>query len=56
MSEECRTCGGDESEFTQDPDANEPFKIITCPMCGGDKCNMCDMGDDVGCINCENEE
>lgn len=25
------------------------------PHCGADKCCMCDMGDDVRCMSCENE-
>ena len=43
---ECPTCGFD----------TEYLELIECPHCGGQKCPSCDMGDDVGCMNCENEE
>lgn len=43
---ECGCCG------TEQP-VNE---IRGCPRCGADKCNRCDMGDDVECGNCPSEE
>jgi hypothetical protein len=29
-------------------------EITECPFCGGTKCTLCDMGNDVTCLNCEN--
>lgn len=58
-----KECGGCGSEFTdrlataESYDLDEPIdvanKITECPRCGGEKCNMCDMGDDVECGNCD---
>lgn len=28
--------------------------LKNCPRCGAIKCSMCDMGDDVNCITCDN--
>lgn len=44
---ECPTCGSD--------DTYTPRELI-CPFCGCDKCTRCDMGDDVLCMGCENDE
>lgn len=30
--------------------------VNECPFCATDKCNRCDMGDDVECANCIEEE
>ena len=31
-------------------------ELRECPHCGGMKCDQCDMGDDVGCVVCDNNE
>jgi hypothetical protein len=40
-AEDCGGCG------RADPD-----KVSECPNCGGEKCESCDMGDDVECPSC----
>lgn len=46
----CPCCGSE-------PDANERRAgLLFCPFCGGDKCECCDMGDDVPCRACEELE
>ncbi len=42
---QCSGCGNDQPEY-----------ITQCKYCGTDKCNLCDVGDDVECGNCEPEE
>lgn len=42
---ECNGCGFE-----------KPESKTTCPHCGADKCNVCDMGDDVECANCASED
>ena len=50
--EECGGCGATPRDrWVNKPD--EPQGITTCDYCGGDKCCMCDMGRDVGCIACD---
>lgn len=34
----------------------EPEKLLECQHCGGQKCNVCCMGDDVECSNCGGDE
>lgn len=41
MANECTACGY-EAEETRE-----------CPYCGQQKCDMCDMGDEVACLHCE---
>lgn len=41
----CNGCGNENPEYVKE-----------CPYCGSDKCNRCDMGDDVECGNCPEEE
>jgi hypothetical protein len=40
----CAACGESTSE------------IRKCPYCGGEKCDACDMGDDVECMLCDLDE
>lgn len=44
---ECPVCGND--------DTYTPRERI-CPFCGGDKCTQCDMGDDVPCMACQDDD
>ncbi len=30
-----------------------PDNLTECLLCGGDKCDNCDEGDDVECLNCD---
>ncbi|EIW6162754.1 hypothetical protein MF451_003751 [Salmonella enterica subsp. enterica serovar Saintpaul] len=41
----CEGCGNDDPEYVEH-----------CTTCGAQKCDMCDMGDDVECGNCEGLE
>jgi hypothetical protein len=43
-AEACQGCGN-----------VEPERLSQCPYCGGQKCNQCDMGDDVECGSCGDE-
>lgn len=43
---ECPACGYTDYEG----------ELRQCPHCEGQKCSCCDMGDDVGCPACDNEE
>lgn len=53
--DECSTCGGKSGDRKHNkPD--EPQGLSKCPHCNADKCCMCDMGDDVPCMSCENDE
>lgn len=40
---ECPTCGAE----------CDPAKLTECPFCNRQKCPTCDMGDDVGCLECD---
>jgi hypothetical protein len=42
--EECEGCGNTEPEY-----------VKPCPYCHEDKCDACDMGDDVECANCHED-
>ncbi len=57
MKTECDTCGTDELDYLKDfgNDA-DPFEVTVCPFCQSDKCNRCNAGEDVPCMNCEDEE
>lgn len=51
----CSGCGATAAERQQSqPDA--PQGLSQCPFCHAEKCCMCDMGDDVGCGNCDAAE
>ena len=61
--EECPGCG---SSFTDRVERSKrsvkeygetlPTELTNCPHCGSLKCCMCDMGDDVECISCGNDD
>jgi hypothetical protein len=44
-AEACQGCGN-----------IEPERLSECPQCGGQKCDDCDIGDDVECPNCTGDE
>jgi hypothetical protein len=46
MKPECNACGS--SDYDGD--------LRECPHCGSTKCSRCDMGDDVECAACPDEE
>lgn len=53
--DECNGCGATAAERRANkPD--EPQGLSECPHCGTDKCTMCDIGDDVACGNCPDED
>lgn len=43
--EPCTGCGN-----------SNPLYLGECPHCGSQKCDCCDMGDDVECGNCPDDE
>ena len=56
---ECPGCGSTPSDREVYASKNsEPTNtaLKSCRHCGTDKCCMCDMGDDVECVSCTNEE
>lgn len=53
--DECPACGATARDRkTNKP--TEPQGLSICPHCNSEKCCMCDMGDDVSCMSCENDE
>jgi len=52
MSVECPTCGA----MPHDRINGHYQELRECPHCDALKCCVCDMGDDVSCVNCEGEE
>lgn len=51
----CPTCGATAGDRKRNrPD--DPQGLSDCPQCGAEKCSMCDMGDDVECMSCEDGE
>ena len=58
MKYRCPQCGSSEADRSAyaKGDTSIPLNLSHCPHCGSLKCCMCDMGDDVGCINCEGED
>ena len=53
--DECDGCGSTAAERRSNrPD--DPGGLTACPHCGAMKCCMCDMGDDVGCGSCHDED
>jgi hypothetical protein len=60
FDDDCPGCGsslGDRQRKAQQfPGEDIPTGLIDCPHCGTKKCCLCDMGDDVQCISCEQEE
>lgn len=47
--EVCPSCGCPPGDRSRGSDYRE---LRTCPHCEGQKCAMCDMGDDVECPSC----
>ncbi len=58
--DECPGCGSTlanrEARAKRDKDDAIPTSLTECPYCGTLKCCMCDMGDDVECISCNQDE
>ena len=54
-NDECPSCGATARDRKQNKPC-EPQGLDTCPHCSAEKCCMCDMGDDVECISCGDEE
>jgi hypothetical protein len=53
-SNTCPSCGATEGDRRSNkPQA--PQGLDECPYCGAEKCCMCDMGDDVECLSCDQE-
>lgn len=57
---ECPSCGSSLSDRQTYAADNQhpgnpplPTNLLTCPHCRANKCIMCDMGDDVACLSCE---
>jgi hypothetical protein len=56
--EQCPSCGSDpaDRERYKAQNGNDdaiPMDLKKCPHCGNLKCCMCDMGDDVPCLGCD---
>lgn len=51
---ECKGCGATAQDRARSQ-PTAPQGLSECPHCGGEKCCMCDMGDDVECGNCDPE-
>ncbi len=43
----CGACGSTRAE--REDESPEPTELRRCRFCGGEKCSLCDMGEDVGC-------
>lgn len=56
--DDCNGCGSslfDRERYARgNPDDGFLTGLVDCPHCGADKCCMCDMGDDVPCLSCDN--
>lgn len=54
----CNCCGSTDHErqryVEREADGISP-ELKNCPFCNSTKCCMCDMGDDVGCVECEGD-
>lgn len=50
LDDECPSCGSSSEDRAKREDYQGLHK---CPHCGGKKCSMCDMGDDVECLSCD---
>ena len=56
-NDDCPSCGssyGDRVNYAAGAD-DVPVGLGECPHCNATKCSMCDMGDDVECMNCGND-
>lgn len=51
----CSGCGATASDRANNK-PGEPQGLEECPHCGGQKCCMCDLGDDTSCISCDGED
>jgi len=62
QDEECKCCGSRpdaRKRYLGGIDASERTKVeefTKCPFCSSQKCCMCDMGNDVRCTSCVDEE
>lgn len=60
MADNCTACGStpeDREKYRKgSADESIPAHLLSCPHCGSTKCCMCDMGDDVRCMNCEGQD
>jgi len=54
-TDECPSCGATARDRLSNK-PNEPQGLETCPHCMAEKCCMCDMGDDVECQSCSEED
>lgn len=58
--EECQGCGSSfedrQKRRDENPEDDIPTGLSECIYCGTDKCCMCDMGDDVNCGSCPNDD
>jgi len=56
---ECTACGSsfsDRSKYAEQNSEDDISVLLSlCPHCQQAKCCMCDMGDDVSCMNCEGD-
>ncbi len=50
--DECPSCGATPADRKANK-PNAPQGLSECPHCGSLKCSMCDMGDDVECVSCD---
>lgn len=50
--DECPSCGATVAERRLNY-PNGPHGLEMCPHCNAGKCCICDMGDDVKCISCD---
>ena len=52
---DCEGCGST-AEDRKKNRPNDRQGTSICPHCGTEKCCMCDMGDDVECGNCTEDD
>lgn len=56
----CDACGATHADRLayrdRHGDDGIPVDLKDCPYCSGHKCCLCDMGDDVSCLGCEDLE
>ncbi len=53
--EDCKGCGATAGDRKRNQ-PTQPQGLSSCPHCEANKCCMCDMGDDVGCVRCDLED
>jgi len=54
-TDECPSCGATAAD-RRDNKSGGPQGLWECQRCGEEKCCMCDMGDDVECPSCTDED